>query len=113
MKIKLQGGLVSCVSKKIPDGEASAESPGLAMIKGDRSRKLFMEQLEATVRDDENTNRFWLEVFNSMWAKGMPTHPWFFDATGRWQEIDFHVDVKHVRELLTEKVTRLNVGVES
>lgn len=113
MKIKLIDGHVACVSKQISHEEAAAESPGLVMVKGARARQLFVEHLEGTVRENENNNRYWLEVFNRMWEKGMPIRPWMFDSTGQWQEIDFHADVEQVRHLLTEKVMRLNSMIAS
>lgn len=112
MKIKLIDGHVACVSKQIPAEEAAAESPGLVMVKGQRARHLFVEQLEGTVRDSENNNRFWLEVFNRMWSKGVPIRPWMFEAAGQWQEVDFHIDVELVRRLLSEKVMRLHEKAE-
>lgn len=107
MKVKLVDGFISSVSKKTPGEQAIAESPGLAMVRGARARQLFVEQLEGTVRDDENNNRFWLEVFNRMWTKGVQVRPWMFESAGHWQEIDFHVDVGHMRQLLADKVMRL------
>lgn len=107
MKVTLVDGLVTSVSKQTPAEQALAESPGLVMIKGERSRKLFIEQLEATVRDEENNNRFWLEVFNRMWQKGVHVHPWIFESKGHWQEVDFHGDVGLMRELLAKKVKQL------
>jgi choline kinase len=112
MKIKLIDGHVACVSKQIPHQEAAAESPGLVMIKGTRARQLFIEQLEGTVRDSDNNNRYWLEVFNRMWSKGVPIRPWMFDSAGQWQEIDFHIDVEQVRRLLNDKIMRLNSEIE-
>ncbi len=104
MKVKIADGIVTSVSKKTPGEEAAAESPGLVMVKGERARQLFNEQLEGTVRDDENNNRFWLEVFNRMWNKGVQVRPWVFESAGNWQEIDFHVDVSLMRELLATKM---------
>jgi L-glutamine-phosphate cytidylyltransferase len=104
MKVKIVDGIVTSVSKKTPGEEAVAESPGLVMVKGERARQLFNEQLEGTVRDDENNNRFWLEVFNRMWNKGVQVRPWMFESAGNWQEIDFHVDVSLMRELLATKM---------
>lgn len=113
MKVQLTDGFVSHVSKKLPVENAQAESPGLVMINGERSRQLFCDQLEGTVRDNDDNNRFWLEVFNRMWAKGVPIKPWMFEATSNWQEIDFHVDVEMVRQLLAEKVMQLSLGVNN
>lgn len=107
MKVKLIDGFVASVSKQTPGEEALAESPGLVMVRGARARQLFVEQLEGTVRDDDNNNRFWLEVFNRMWTKGVHVRPWMFESAGNWQEIDFHVDVGLMRDLLATKVKHL------
>ena len=112
MKVKITEGFVSQVSKKIPGEEAQAESPGLVMVKGARARQFFIEQLEGTVRDEDNHNRFWLEVFNRMWAKGIQVRPWTFSSAGNWQEVDFHVDVNQIRDLLSMKVSLLQQGKE-
>ena len=113
MKVTLKNGLVARVSKQIPAEEASAESPGLVMVCGERARTLFVEQLEGTVRDADNINRFWLETFNRMWLKGVPVKPWMFESAGKWQEVDFHLDVERVRRLLTEKIMHLHSGSPS
>jgi choline kinase len=110
MKIRIVDELVAEVSKTIPVEHAQAESPGLVMVNGVQARKLFVEQLEATVRLEENNTRFWLEVFNRMWSKGVSIRPWMFESAGNWQEIDFHIDVELVRQLLTDKVMNLSLG---
>ncbi len=107
MKVKLVDGFVSSVSKKTPGEDAVAESPGLVMVKGAHARQVFVEQLEGTVRDEENNNRFWLEVFNRMWSKGVQVRPWAFESAGNWQEVDFHVDVDLMRDLLATKMLHL------
>lgn len=112
MKVTWADGLITSVSKKIPPEQASGESPGLALIKGHRAQDLFINQLESTVREDENHNQFWLEIFNKMWSKGLPVKPWIFESKGRWQEVDFHVDVSLIRNLLKEKVITLNPDKE-
>jgi choline kinase len=112
MKVKLIDGLVASVSKKTPPSEASVESPGLVMVRGARARQLFVEQLEGVVRDDSDNNRFWLEVFNRMWQKGVHVRPWLFESAGQWQEIDFHGDVDLMRQLLAKKVRDLQWVVE-
>jgi choline kinase len=109
MKVKLRDGFVESVSKLTPPQDITVESPGLMMVRGEHARQLFVEQLEGTVRDDDsNNNRFWLEVFNRMWSKGVFVRPWAFESAGHWQEIDFHIDVKVMRELLVEKMLRLS-----
>jgi choline kinase len=113
MKVVLNGGLIERVSKLIPAELASAESPGLVMIKGERARELFVEQMEGLVSETNSLNLFWLEIFNRMWTKGIPVKPWFFDSQGNWQEVDFHLDVKKVRDLLTEKLLMLHINDKS
>lgn len=108
MKVKLVDGFVSAVSKTIPTDTCQTESPGLVMVRGERARQIFVEQLEAAVRDDDNNNQFWLEVFNRMWSKGIVVKPFVFEAKHNWQEVDFHGDVKLMRQLLMEKLSRLN-----
>lgn len=108
MKVELADGIVTSVSKKTAPETAAAESPGLAMVKGERARQLFVEHLEGCVKDDENNNRFWLEVFNRLWNKGVQVHPWLFESAGNWQEVDFHADVSLMRELLTKKIECLS-----
>ncbi len=110
MKIHFEEGFVAEVSKTIAAGCAEAESPGLVMVNGLRARQLFLEHLEGVVRDDNN-NRYWLEIFNRMWSKGVPVKPWFFTSAGNWQEVDFHVDVDFVKKILADKVKRVAVEV--
>jgi choline kinase len=109
MKVTLVDGLVARVAKTIPANEAQAESPGLVMVRGERARQLFIEQLEGAVRDEGGLGRFWLEVFNRMWAKGVPVRPWRFESAGNWQEVDFHLDVQHVRQLISKKLMQLQI----
>lgn len=107
MKVKLIDGFVSSVSKTTPGEECTVESPGLMMVRSERARHVFVEQLEGVVRDSDNSNRFWLEVFNRMWSKGVLVRPWAFESVNNWQEVDFHGDVKLMRQLLAEKVMSL------
>lgn len=108
MKITFNNGLVERVSKQISQELASAESPGLALVRGERARELLLEQLDGLVRESDNLNRFWLEIFNRLWSKGVSVQPWMFESQGKWQEVDFHLDVKRVRNLLAEKLMSLH-----
>lgn len=101
MKIRLDGQYIAEVSKAIAPDQAGGESPGLALVRGPRSRRLFVETLEALVRDRAYLDRFWLETFNRLVDRGVPIQPWWMDGRGTWQEIDFHPDVKRIRELLS------------
>ena len=103
MKVVIRNNIVTKVSKAIKQEKISAESPGLALVHGTKSRELFLENIETLVKDRENINKFWLEVFNVMSRKGIPIHPWEFDGKTKWQEIDFHPDLIKVRKLLQLK----------
>jgi choline kinase len=105
MKVTLHCGAVARVSKSI-QGRADAESPGLALVRGCESRKLFADQLEKLVRENGYIDRFWLEVYNGLYQSGVHVHPWYFDGRGKWQEVDFHADVDQVRALVQAQVVR-------
>ena len=50
--------------------------------------------------DPAGLGQFWLEVFNALWAGGVPVQPWWFDTAGRWLEVDVHIDIRRVRASL-------------
>lgn len=100
MKVILQDNLVVKVSKIISSGHADAESPGLSLVRGARARKVFQDHLNMLIRNRKYLNKFWLEVFNSIYAHGGTVYPWEFDGSTRWQEVDFHIDLDRARELL-------------
>lgn len=106
MKVTIRDEIVSKVSKEINMNHCQAESPGLALIRGCRSRKAFQENLEGLARDKNCINKFWLEIFNRLYEKGISVHPWVFDGSSKWQEVDFHVDLNKVKELLFIKLQR-------
>lgn len=103
MKVRCEGNFVARVSKLINKAECDAESPGLALVHGEKAREIFRHNLELLARDRNNINVFWLEVFNTMHKKGIVVQPWVFDGENKWQEVDYHVDVSKVKELLKIK----------
>ena len=113
MKVSLHDGLVARVSKQIEPDAIDAESPGLALVRGARARGIFRDQLEGLARRKEFIGRFWLEVFNQLFERGVPVRPWFFDGETLWQEVDFHADVDKVRGLLESKSHLLFRGKEA
>ncbi len=100
MKVRLADNLVVQVSKEIKVSEVDAESPGLALVRGKKFRRLFRETLETLARDRNYLNRFWLEVFNRLIFDGRPIHFWPFDRNMPWQEVDFHMDIKNLKEIV-------------
>ncbi len=104
MKVIMDNGLIVNVSKSIDVKKAHGESVGLVLVRGPKPRELFQEHLELLVRDRRYINAYWLEVFNSMHSKSIPTYPWQFDEKNKWQEIDFHMDIEKARSLLQIKI---------
>lgn len=106
MKVIIENDIIARVSKLIDNKKCNAESPGLVLVHSPKARKLFKENLELLVRDKANINKFWLEVFNFMHDKGISVFPWKFDGNAKWQEVDFHVDIENVKDLLKIKSQR-------
>jgi len=100
MKVMLKDNMVVSVSKLITNERGDAESPGLALIRGARARGVFRDHLEMLVRDRKYLDKFWLEVFNSIYARGGAVCSWEFDGNTKWQEVDFHIDLDRAKELL-------------
>jgi L-glutamine-phosphate cytidylyltransferase len=100
MKVTLEEGLVARAHKRVDPARVHAESPGLCCVRGPRARRLFVDQLEALARDGSYIDRYWLEVFNAMYERGVAIRPWAFDADSRWQEVDFHADCKKLQDLV-------------
>jgi choline kinase len=104
MKVDLDGASVKEVSKRLPPNRALAESPGLALVKGADARRLFVATLERLLRDEAHLNSFWLEVFNALNQQAHSVLAWPFPANTRWQEIDFHPDLRLASSMLRSKL---------
>lgn len=103
MRVEFEGDVVARVSKQLSDERSHAESPGLCLVRGERSRRLFVRHLESLAREPEALGQFWLELFNRLYDVGVPVCPWRFDTASAWQEMDFHHDVELLRERLRLK----------
>lgn len=100
MKVNLKEGVISRVSKEIAVDKADCESVGLVLVKGEKFRKIFQDNLEILIRDKDYINRFWLEVFNLMASKGISIKPFEIDGKSKWREVDFHLDLDDAKRLL-------------
>ena len=100
MKVVLRDGMVAQVSKLIPTEAAHAESPGLAIVRGEAANRDFRGQLESLIRRPDMLDRFWLEVFNALVTAGGRVHPWTFPRGTNWREVDFHLDLDIIRSVL-------------
>jgi choline kinase len=93
------------VSKEIDIKEAKAESVGLALIKGKKSGRIFVQKILQLVRQPEYINKFWLEIFNSLIADGV-TIKTAEIAKEQWREMDFHPDIELLRKIVQEKMVK-------
>lgn len=100
MKVNVKNGLVARVSKEIPNKDADCESVGLVLVKGERYRRIFMDNLEALARNHEYLNKFWLETFNLMSSNGIAIKPFEINGKEKWREVDFHLDLEEAKKLL-------------
>jgi choline kinase len=100
MKVTLnEAGHSVRISKTIPIPEANAESVGLVLVKGPRSRRLFWESLQKLIRMEEKRNHFFLEICNDLAAQGEPITCKEL-RNEHWREMDFHPDLDQMRKLI-------------
>ena len=95
-------GAITRVHKGIENREASAESVGLALVKGPRCRRLFVNKILQLVRNKEYLNRFWLEIFNSLIEDGVVISSAKIEPDD-WQEVDFHPDVEVMKSIILKR----------
>lgn len=92
------------VHKDIPLSKVDAESVGLALIKGDKCRRLFVSKIIQLVKDKEYLNKFWLEIFNSLVEDGVKVTTAEIEQKD-WQEVDFHPDVDIMKKMILKDST--------
>lgn len=106
MKVMLDAAnCVRRIGKTLPAAQASAESVGLAFIKGAGMRERFIDTLERLLRDADYLNRFWLETFNRLVERAVPVHTVDIHADD-WAEMDFHPDIETLRQRLSEALLK-------
>jgi choline kinase len=87
------------VSKEIT--ESNIESIGLVKVKGEKYRKIYQDVLEQLARNRNYLNKFWLETFNVLADKGVEINSFEIDKN-KWREVDFHFDLKDLKELIKD-----------
>ena len=98
MKVNLdENKKVLRVSKEI--NNSNTESIGLVKVQGEKYRNIYQEVLEQLARDNQYINKFWLETFNVLAAKGVEIHSYQIERE-KWREVDFHFDLKDLKELI-------------
>lgn len=90
------------VHKQIDLADTNAESVGLTLVKGERSRKAFVNKILQLAAQKEHLNSFWLEVFNYLIEDGV-TITTAEIGHDQWQEVDFHPDIEMLKEIITKK----------
>jgi choline kinase len=98
MKITFDGnGHISRIHKDIPTENAKAESVGLVVVKGSKSKKIFVDQLLSLVKNKEYINKFWLEIFNVLIQNYIIIDYIEIDKDD-WREMDFHPDIEIIKQ---------------
>ena len=100
MKIVSNNGLVEKVSKKVPIEEANGESVGIIKFSG-HGPKIYTDTLEEMVRDPENLQVFYLKAIQQIIDKGFSVHHSVCNEHD-WGEIDFHPDLKLIRQYVSK-----------
>jgi choline kinase len=99
MKVTFSDGRVVRVSKQIPPEKTDAESVGLVLVKGKKSRRLFVDKVIELVREKEYLEKFWLEIFNSLSDDGVAIDYTTIEVND-WREVDFHPDVDAMKNII-------------
>ncbi|SDD80758.1 sugar phosphate nucleotidyltransferase [Sporomusa acidovorans] len=100
MKVKLDGsGNIVRIHKDIALAETGAESVGLALVKGARQRRIYVNKLCQLVKKEEYINKFWLETFNSLIEDGITIKKTAIEQQD-WKEVDFHPDMESLKKLI-------------
>ena len=108
MKVTLSGSQLVEVNKQILPTDTDCESPGLVLVKGESSLRLFRKNLDEIIREVSSRDDYWLVLFNRMVANGNLIETWQIPTGMKWQEVDFHLDITKVIELLDVSKLDLN-----
>ena len=99
MKVVIEGDHILKVGKNINLSEAQGESIGMIKFAG-LGIDMLKAKLNWLVRNPENRNVFWLEAIQQLIDSNVEVN--YVECSPReWAEMDFHVDLSHVRNRLT------------
>jgi choline kinase len=104
MKVSFDDDRITRIHKDIPLEKVGAESVGLCLVQGEKSRDIFTEKIIALAKDESYLNRFWLEIFNSLIDVNGYNIDYKVIQEDEWQEIDFHPDIEIVRKIFSTKI---------
>ncbi|MGQ4892909.1 MAG: sugar phosphate nucleotidyltransferase [Candidatus Njordarchaeia archaeon] len=105
MKVIIKNGYIFYVSKEIELDKVSAESVGIAMIKGENARIKYINAIEKLIRNLENRNKFWLETFNYLAANDKKIK-YVEISIDDWFEIDFHPDYEFAKKVILKNAEK-------
>jgi choline kinase len=111
MKVKLDKDKnVIKVSKEIRVEETQAESVGLCLVKGNKSRRIFIKKLLDLVRLEEYIGRFWLDLINAIIEDGVTVKSVEI-GKDQWEEIDFHPNIVEMKQIILKSyIEQINLN---
>ena len=107
MKVVVKNGSIVRISKEIPVELADGEASGFHKVIGKRALELFQKTLRQAVRNPKSRNQFYLELFNQIAGENEKIHSLSVNKSD-WAEIDFHPDLKLIREGYSQLIENFN-----
>jgi len=95
MKVKITNNYITKINKQIDLQEVNGESIGIMKVSINAAKK-FIDTLNVLMRDTNNLNAYYLEVFQYLASDGYPISPIICNQFA-WSEIDFLKDLRHVK----------------
>ncbi len=96
MKVHREGARLLSIGKRLPAGEANAESIGMLAFTGE-GPSIFRDQVESMMRTPEGVQRWYLRAID-MLAKQHEVNTVSIEGLA-WAEVDFSEDVETARAL--------------
>lgn len=103
MKVIIKEEKIEKVGKSIPNEDANYQSVGLVFVSGERNRYIFKQSMEELARNFKYKNKSWLEIFNTIYEKGVIASTFEIDGSTKWREIDLHIDLLELIELVKKQ----------
>lgn len=102
MKVSMNNGRVTEVSKEIPADDISAESIGLGKVIGDKNVQLAKLIVQDLIRQDETKGKYWLELYNELLRREEEVDTVEVDED-EWFEMDTHADKEIIDTAITSE----------
>lgn len=106
MLITTREGRVMSVGKDLDINKANGESVGIIKY-SNLGAKILANTLDEMMRSSDNHQKFYLHALQKIMDSGVTVN--YFDVEpGDWAEIDFHPDVREVREKVDNFVKKIS-----